>query len=82
MIEPISILADFRIGIEVALKDEAKRRKARILQVPLRGVSNFSKEKKLGLVKGTRQRMKMYKEIASAIVKIRKDRRRNRRRRK
>jgi glycosyltransferase involved in cell wall biosynthesis len=83
MIEPIShILADFRFGIEAALKDEAKRRKARILQVPLRGVSNYSKEKKLGLVKGTRQRMKMYKEIASAVVKIRKDRRRNRRRRK
>jgi glycosyltransferase involved in cell wall biosynthesis len=82
LIEGIPFLAEFRMGVEVALKAEAKRRKARILQVPLSGVSNFSKEKKLGLVKGTTQRMKMYKEIASAMVKIRKGRRLPRRRRK
>lgn len=82
LIESISYLGELRMGVEVALKAEAKRRKARVLRVPLRGVSNFSKEKKLGLMKGTRQRMKMYKEIASAMVKIRKDRRRIRRRRK
>ncbi len=75
LIEGIPYLADFRFGVEAALKDYAKRRKARILQVPIPGVSNFSKEKKLGFVKGTSQRMKMYKEIASAVVKIRKNRR-------
>ncbi|MFI5385588.1 MAG: glycosyltransferase family 2 protein [Fimbriimonadales bacterium] len=79
LIEGIPYLADLRMGVEVALKDHAKRRKARILQVPLRGVSNFSKEKKLGLMKGTGQRVKMWKEIASAIVKIRKNRRRPKR---
>lgn len=75
LIEGIPYLAEYRMGVEVALKEFAKRRKARILQVPLRGVSNFSKEKKMGLVKGTSQRVKMYKEIASALVKIRKNRR-------
>jgi glycosyltransferase involved in cell wall biosynthesis len=82
IIEGIPNLADLRMGVEVAIKAEAKRRKARILRVPLGGVSNFHKEKKLGLVKGTGQRMKMYKEIASAMVKIRKNRRQNRRRKK
>ncbi|HVT13881.1 MAG TPA: glycosyltransferase family 2 protein [Fimbriimonadaceae bacterium] len=81
LIEGIPYLAEYRMGVEMALKDYAKRRKARILQVPLRGVSNFSKEKKLGLVKGTTQRVKMYKEIASAMVKIRKNRRPPRRKR-
>lgn len=81
LIEGIPYLAEYRMGVEMALKDYAKRRKARILQVPLAGVSNFSKEKKMGLVKGTTQRMKMYKEIASAIVKIRKNRRPQRKKR-
>lgn len=80
LIEGIPHLAEFRFGAEAAIKDYAKRRKARILRVPIRGVSNFTKEKKLGFMKGTRQRVKMYKEIASAMVKIRKDRRRPRRR--
>ena len=82
LIEGIPHLAEYRMGVEVVLKDYAKRRKARIMRVPLRGVSNFFKEKKLGIVKGTGQRMKMYKEIASAMVKIRKNRRRPHRRRK
>jgi glycosyltransferase involved in cell wall biosynthesis len=82
LIESVPNLAEYRMGAETAIKENAKRRKARILRVPLRGVSNFYKEKKLGLVKGTGQRVKMYKEIASAMVKIRKNRRNNKRRRK
>lgn len=82
LIEGIPQIQDLRMGVEVYIKDYAKRRKARILRVPIQGVSNSYKEKKLGLVKGTRQRVKMYKEIANALVKIRKDRRRIRRRRK
>lgn len=82
LIEAIPQIADLRMGVETYIKGYAKSRKARILRVPLQGVSNFHKEQKLGLVKGTRQRVKMYKEIASALVKVRKDRRRIRRRRK
>jgi len=82
LIEGIPGLAEYRMGVEMALKAEARRRKARILRVPLGGVSNSFKEKKMGLVKGTSQRMKMYKEIAGAMVKIRKNRRSLRRRRK
>jgi hypothetical protein len=80
IIETIPYVAELRMGVEAAIKREAKRRKARILLVPIHGVSNYFKEKKLGLVKGTGQRVKMYKEIASAMVKIRKGRRRPRRR--
>jgi glycosyltransferase involved in cell wall biosynthesis len=79
LIESIPDLADYRMGVEIALKENARHKKARILRIPIRGVSNFSKEKKLGLVKGTGQRMKMYKEIGSAMVKIRKNRRKPRR---
>ena len=82
LIEGVPNLAEYRMGAETAIKEHARRIKARILRVPILGVSNFYKEKKLGLVKGTGQRVKMYKEIASAMVKIRKNRRRNKRRRK
>ncbi len=75
IIEGIPYLGELGMGVETAINAYARRRKARILRVHLRGVSNVSKEKKLGLAKGTRQRVKMWKEIATALVKIRKNRR-------
>jgi hypothetical protein len=56
------------MGIEVALNAQARRTKARILRVVLRGVSNCHKEEKLGFGKGTAARVKMYKEIAQTII--------------
>jgi hypothetical protein len=63
------------MGVEVALNQAAKRRKARVLRVVLQGVSNCHKEQKLGLVKGLQARGKMYTEIAEAMVKTRKRKR-------
>jgi polyisoprenyl-phosphate glycosyltransferase len=67
-------LSDMRFGVEYALNYQAKRVKARVLRVVIRGVSNAHKEKKLGLGKGLSARTKMYVEIGQAMVKTRKKR--------
>jgi glycosyltransferase involved in cell wall biosynthesis len=76
--EGVPYIAEMRMGVEVALNTYAKRSKARILRVPLRGVSNTFKERKLGLMKGAAARAKMWAEIGRAVVRLR--RRRPRRR--
>jgi glycosyltransferase involved in cell wall biosynthesis len=60
-----------RMGAEVLLNMAAKRSKARVMRVILRGVSNSFKERKFGLVKGTAARYQMYKEITQAMVRYR-----------
>jgi len=70
----IPYLAELRFGAEYALNHQAKRVKARVLRVALRGVSNFHKEKKLGIVKGITARGTMYKEIGQAMLRDRKRR--------
>jgi glycosyltransferase involved in cell wall biosynthesis len=74
LFEAVPYANELRLGIEVALNNVAKKRKARILRVVLRGVSNCHKEQKMGLVKGTAARAKMYVEIGQAMVKTRKRR--------
>ncbi len=71
LFEGIPFIADVRMGVEVAINDAAKRRKARILRVILRGVSNTFKESKMGFVKGVQARGKMFLEITNAKVKQR-----------
>jgi polyisoprenyl-phosphate glycosyltransferase len=68
LFEGIPNIQDQGMGIEVALNAQARRTKARILRVVLRGVSNCHKEEKLGFGKGTAARVKMYKEIAQTII--------------
>jgi glycosyltransferase involved in cell wall biosynthesis len=75
LFESIPYIDELRMGVEVALNQAAKRRKARVLRVVLQGVSNCHKEQKLGLVKGLQARGKMYTEIAEAMVKTRKRKR-------
>jgi len=75
LFESIPYLAELRMGIEVTLNTYAKRQKARVARVVLRGVSNTHKEHKLGFVKGAAARAKMYTEIGRAMVRMR--RRRN-----
>ena len=70
----VPYLAELRMGVEVALNTAAKRRRARVMRVVLPGVSNYFKEKKLGLVKGTSARAQMYFEIGQAMVRTRKRR--------
>jgi hypothetical protein len=67
-------LADMRFGVEYALNHQAKRVRARVLRVAIRGVSNFHKEKKMGIGKGISARYKMYQEITQAVIKTRKKR--------
>lgn len=76
LFESIPYLGELRMGVEYALNNAAKRRKARVLRVVLRGVSNCHKEEKMGLVKGTAARLRMYSEIGQAMVKTRRRRRR------
>jgi len=78
LFEGIPYIADLRLGVEVAINNEARRRRARVLRVVLQGVSNCHKEQKLGLVKGIAARTKMYKEIGEAMVKTARRRRRPR----
>lgn len=68
-------LSDMRFGVEYALNFQAKKVKARVLRVVIRGVSNAHKEKKLGLGKGLQARRQMYGEIVQAMVKTRKKKR-------
>lgn len=68
--EGVPYIGEMRMGVEVALNTYAKRSKAKITRVPLRGVSNTFKERKMGLMKGTAARAKMWAEIARAMVRM------------
>lgn len=70
LFEKIPALAEIRMGVEVAINTYAKRHKAKVIRVVLRGVSNTYKERKLGLMKGAAARAKMYAEIGRAIVRM------------
>lgn len=71
LIEQVPGLSEVRSGIEVAITQIAKKRKMRIRRVILDGVTHTAKERKLGFVKGTAARAKMYAEIGRVIVKAR-----------
>ena len=74
LFEAVPFMADLRMGVEWALTNAADRRKAKVVNVLIRGVSNCAKEQKLGLVNGLRARGLMYKEITEAMVKTRRRR--------
>lgn len=71
LFDSIPYLDEIRMGVEVTINTFARRQKARVLRVVLRGVSNTFKEKKMGVIKGTAARTKMYAEIARAIARNR-----------
>lgn len=74
LFDSIPYLSELRMGVEVTINTFAKRQKARVLRVVLHGVSNTFKEKKMGMLKGTAARTKMYAEIARAIARNRRKR--------
>jgi glycosyltransferase involved in cell wall biosynthesis len=74
LFDRIPLLADMRLGVEVAINTYAKRNRAKVLRVVLRGVSNTHKERKLGFMKGTAARARMYAEIGRAVVRARRRR--------
>lgn len=61
-------------AIEIILTEYVKRLGLRVLNVELSSVSHVMKEEKLGLIKGTKHRMRMYKEIIKGYVNLRKSR--------
>lgn len=79
LFEAVPYMAELGMGVEWALNYTAERRKAKVLRVLLRGVSNCFKEQKLGGMKGLKARGTMYKEIVEAMVKTRRRRPRLRR---
>lgn len=82
LFQKIPFLAEMRMGVEVTINTYAKRNRARVMRVVLRGVSNTYKEKKLGFVKGAAARAKMYAEIGRAIVRVRRKQKPAKRKRK
>ena len=82
LFEAVANVADLGMGIEVALNKAARRRRARVVRVVLRGVSNAHKEKKLGFMKGIAARTKMYMEVGEAMMNKKPPRKGGRRRRK
>jgi glycosyltransferase involved in cell wall biosynthesis len=77
LFEAVPFLPEIRMGAEVTITTYAKRLKATVMKVVLRGVSHEHKEQKMGLVKGATARAKMYREIARAVVKVNKKRKRS-----
>jgi glycosyltransferase involved in cell wall biosynthesis len=67
LFEAVPNIQDQGMGVEMAITAQARRVKARVLRVVLRGVSNCHKEQKLGFGKGMAARVKMYKEIGQTI---------------
>ena len=72
LFEAVPQMGDLRMGVEWALTSTAERRKAKVIRVLLRGVSNCPKEQKMGFVNGLKARGIMYMEITEAMVKNRK----------
>lgn len=62
-------LAESGYGVEIAITEHAKRAHWRVMDVPLSGVSQVTKEEKRGLLRGFVTRLKMYGEIAEAWLR-------------
>lgn len=56
-----------RFGAEVALTRYVKKNNVRIKEVTLEHVSHVMKEEKLGLIRGFKERLKMYLDIVKAL---------------
>jgi glycosyltransferase involved in cell wall biosynthesis len=65
----ISGLEKSRYGVETALGRAAARRRLRVSRVPWQGVTHVMKEEKLGWSKGMWERIKMYEEIGSCLLR-------------
>jgi len=64
---------EIRYGFEITLSDYFWRNKIKVKYVVLEGVTQLTKEEKIGTKEGRKSRIKMYKDIARSIFKIAKD---------
>ncbi len=58
-----------RYGVETALTKYTKKNNIPVIKVKLYNLTHRTKENKLGLLKGFKMRLKMYKEIIFSILK-------------
>ena len=73
LFERIPFVSEIRMGVEVTINAFAKRSNSRVHKVIIRGVSNTHKERKMGVVRGTAARAKMYSEMYQAIKRTRRN---------
>lgn len=62
-LETVPDFSRSRFGVETIITKHARKVKAKTKKVSLVGVTQVMKEEKLGRIKGTKDRLKMYKEI-------------------
>jgi len=60
-------IKDSRFGIEIALKNHFKNKGLVTKKIALNGVAHIQKEEKMGTTLGLLARVKMYREVISAI---------------
>ena len=58
-----------RYGVEVAINRYIRKNEVKVKLVKLPGLTQVMKEEKLGLVKGLRERMRMYWDIIKNLYK-------------
>lgn len=69
--DSLPLISSLRMGAEVAITNGARRARLRMIQVPLAGVRNVHKEQKRGFWDGFWARLRMYREVAEASVRVR-----------
>ncbi|WP_369017449.1 glycosyltransferase family 2 protein [Thermatribacter velox] len=67
LLQNISDMEVSRFGVEVAINRYIRRNGVRVKLVNLPGLTHVMKEEKFGLVKGFKERMKMYWEILKNV---------------
>lgn len=65
----VSGLRESRYGIEIAITEQAKKEKWRMIEVAMPGVSQVMKEEKRGFWKGFKIRLGMYRDIIKTWLK-------------
>jgi hypothetical protein len=61
-------VAELRYGVEMALYRHAQAEGLRIVSVPLAGITHPMKEEKIGMLRGTVARARMYSEVLGGCV--------------
>ena len=69
LLQNISNMEVSRFGVEVAINRYIRKNGVRVKLVSLPGLTHVMKEEKFGLVKGFKERMKMYWEILKNVFK-------------
>lgn len=55
-------------GVEMALTKFIKQNRFKVIEVPLKDLTHLMKEEKMGIIKGFKERLKMYLEILKFII--------------